>query len=460
MGRTRPGQARTELARARIRLGLSQHDAAEAVGVSPTTWGRWERGGQNLRPAYRARIARLFAVDPLTVEQWLDGTDAARRSTGTALFPVADFEEQLSPSTVDSFDHLWRSDMDPARRRALASLPFVPAALGEWLSSAYDTPTRPVADRDSGLKVGRADVARINEARQAFTRMDYAFGSRLVRPAIIDYLTTTVAPLLRGNYDDEVGVQLLIAAAGFTRLAGVTAYDLGHQGQAQRYLGQALRLARAAEDPLTTAWVLTALTHQAIHLGHGAWAVRLSRAAAETARRGHASPRTMALLLVREAWATALHAKPAETGDRHTAKHIAHLLNEAERSLDRDPTEQDPAWIRRYEPTELHAEAARCLLLLGDHRRAATFATEAVAEYRTRLPRSAQLNAITAAEAHLAMGELEQAVTQARSMIPMTQALPSPRALDRLRAFTDQLTPYDSVQVREFRDYVNRQLAA
>jgi len=117
--------------------------------------------------------------------------------------------------------------MDPVRRRALASLPFVPAALGEWLSSAYDTPTRPVVDRDSGLKVGRADVERINEARQAFTRMDYAFGSRLVRPAIIDYLTTTVAPLLQGRYDDEVGSQLMIAAAGFTRLAGVTAYDLG-----------------------------------------------------------------------------------------------------------------------------------------------------------------------------------------------------------------------------------------
>jgi len=58
------------------------------------------------------------------------------------------------------------------------------------------------------------------------------------------------------------------------------------------------------------------------------------------------------------------------------------------------------------------------------------------------------------------MGELEQAVTQARSMIPMTKTLPSPRALDRLRAFTDRLAPYDSVQIREFRDYVNRQLAA
>src|SRR5690606_5520276 len=116
---------------------------------------------------------------------------------------------------------------------------------------------------------------------------------------------------------------------------------------------------------LTTAWVLTALTHQAIHLGHAAWAVRLSRAAADTARRAQASPRTMALLLVREAWATALHTKPAENGDKHTAKHIAHLINEAEHSLDREPTEQDPPWIRRYEPTELHAEAARCLLLLG-----------------------------------------------------------------------------------------------
>ncbi|WP_443075357.1 helix-turn-helix domain-containing protein [Streptosporangium sp. NBC_01469] len=42
MGGPRRGEGRPELTRARRQRGLSQGAAAEAVGVGPTTWARWE----------------------------------------------------------------------------------------------------------------------------------------------------------------------------------------------------------------------------------------------------------------------------------------------------------------------------------------------------------------------------------------------------------------------------------
>src|SRR5262249_1738076 len=164
----------------------------------------------------------------------------------------------------------------PSRRRILAALPFVPAVLGEWLLAwAYDPPEMTRARMGAGPSVGVEDVRHVNEARQAFAQMDHQFGGGLVRPAVADYLNTQVAPLLDGSYSDDVGGQLLTAASGMTRLAGWEAYDLGRNGLAQAHFGQALRLAKAGDDPLTAAWVLAALAQQACDLRHPAAAVRL-----------------------------------------------------------------------------------------------------------------------------------------------------------------------------------------
>lgn len=57
-----------------------------------------------------------------------------------------------------------------------------------------------------------------------------------------------------------------------TELAGWTAFDLGHHGKAQHHFGQALKLAKAGNDPLAGAWVLMTLTQQAIYLRQPRWA--------------------------------------------------------------------------------------------------------------------------------------------------------------------------------------------
>lgn len=352
--------------------------------------------------------------------------------------------------------------MDPSRRHLLASLPFVPGALGEWLVSwNYGTPAASAARQDEGRDVGLADVARIVEAQKAFGQIDQRFGAGLVRPVVVKYLHETVAPLLRGRYDERVGSELMTAAAGMTWLAGWTAFDLNRHGQAQQHFGQALRLAKNADDPLTGAWVLATLTRQAIHLEQGAWAVWLARAAVDTASRAQAPPRVMALVLAGEARAMAVQARPSETQDRHTAKQVERLITEAERAHAQGATDRDPTWVGRFEAVELTAQAGRCWSLLGEHRRAAVCAEEVVAEFSARLPRSAQFNQLHAAEAYLGMGELEQALDFARAAIPATKTLTSARTVELARQFAGQLEPYgDSVMVREFRDHLNSELAA
>ncbi|MEV7968895.1 helix-turn-helix transcriptional regulator [Sphaerisporangium sp. NPDC088356] len=458
MGVPQRHTGRPELVRARRRQGMSQEAAAEAIGVSSTTWARWERGEQGIRARHRARMAVVFQVEAGEVERWIEGWAFGETSS----LPVADFGGASLAATVKSAEHLWRFEMDPSRRHLLATLPFVPTALGEWLVSwNYGLPVESAAQHGSGPVVGMADVNRINEARKAFSQMDHQFGAGLVRPVVLRYLNGNVAPLLRGRYDDKVGAELMSAAAGMSRMAGWTAFDLHRHGQAQHHFGQALKFAKVADDPLTGAWVLSTLTQQAIHIGQPTWAVWLARAAADAARRAQAPPRVMSLMLVREAWATASQAKPSETGDQHSVKQVERLLVEAERTHSQGAADRDPAWVAVLEPVELNAEAGNCWRLIGKHQRAVDCAEAAVTAFRQHSPRSAQFNRVHAAEAYLGMGELEQALDSARAAIPMTKAVSSVRSVECLRNFAGRLEPYgSSMMVREFRDHLNRELAA
>ncbi|MDF5754722.1 helix-turn-helix transcriptional regulator [Spongiactinospora sp. TRM90649] len=443
---------RVALRRARVRLGLTQEQAAEALWVSMTTWSRWERGVQGVRPAYRARMAQIFGVKPAEIEHWLDGDGAP---VETEIWPMPDFADVSPEHTVRSAVRLWRCDVDAERRQMLVALPFVPAALGDWLSEwSHGRPAAPVA-RGGSPAVGGSDADRVMDAWRAFNRMDHQFGAGLVRPAIVDYLHTQVAPLLRGRYDERVGAKLMTAATAMTQIAGWTAFDLGRHGQAQHYYGQALRLAKLGGDRFSAAWVLTALTHQAIYLEEPVWATRLARAALDTARQADAPPRVLSLLLGREAWAMSLRAASAETRDAHTEAAAVRLLGEAEHAYGQGPTDRDPHWVAWYQPTEPVAEGARCWTLIGRHRRAAGLLESVLPQYDESRSRSAQLTRISLAEAHLAAGELDQAIDAARAAVPGARALTSTRLNDRITHFAKALRPYkDTVHAREFTAYL------
>ncbi|MEV4581527.1 helix-turn-helix transcriptional regulator [Nonomuraea jabiensis] len=449
-----PGSGRPGLVRARERKGFTQEEAAELIGVAVTTWARWERGEQKMRPAYRVRIARAWHVPVEEVERWL----AVPRPV---VEPAPEFDvDGLSVGCcAESAGRLWRWEIDTSRRQLLAALPFTPTVLGEWLVSWSFDPHAPARGNAGNVRVGMSDVRAIHEAHEAFTRMDHQFGAGLVRPAVIDFLASKVAPLLRGRADDHVRTELFTAASQMTRLAGWMAFDLSRHGQAQQHLGQALKLAKQAEDGLTGAWALATLAQQACDLGQRRWAVRLAGAAVEAAGKAGAPSQVMAELLVRQARALAV---PADTnGDRpdaHTIGEVGRLLTKAETAFARDTTGRGPSWKDSFDEAEMAAEAGYCWQLLGQHQRAVTHTEQALQGFGADFPRSTQFNQIHAARSYLELGELDRALDYARQAVPATDTLASTRARTLMNDFTHRLKPYRSNRhVREFEDYRHSQ---
>lgn len=460
MGGSVPG-GRPGLVAARVRWGWSQAKAAEEVGVSSTTWSRWESGVQAIREGNRRLLAERFYVSREEVDRWADGAESEPLPWQTA-----GIDQPTLAATLESTDELWRWDLEPSRRRFLMSLPFVPGFLTEWLLSwQLDPAVDTRAHEGKGRAVGLEDVHRVRDVIDKFAMMDHLFGGGYVRPTVVDFLHHQMDPLLRGTYTDEVGSQLLTAAATMTGMAGWEAYDLSLHGLAQGYYGQALKLAKAADDPLTSAWILSVMSQQAIDLHQAGWAVRLARAAYQAGEQAEASPRARAGLLLREARATALSVELSDTPDPHTASRVARLLAEVETTYARAQADDDESewvsapWINDLHEPELAAEAGCAWRMIGDYRRAQDCADIALAGFGTGQPRSAQFNQIHRAQALLGMNEVEEAINSARRAVPMASALTSARSVALVSEFDRELTPHTAEpSVREWREYLRAEL--
>lgn len=445
---------RHELAAARRRRGWSQEDAAERVNVATSTWARWERGEVCPQASQRADLAAVFGVPLEEVARWIDWVEEQPVDPLTLLLG-GDVNQSTLAAIVEGARELWRTDVDPSRRALVSALPFVPAALSEWLLSYIvdPAPESRAHVATSVRTVGMEDVHQVHDAVDAFMVMDHRFGGGLVRPAIVDYLHTRLAPLLAGSYSDEVGSRLLTAAAVMTGLAGWEAFDLGQDGLAQAHYGQALRLAKAADDPLTAALMLASLAQQAVDLQQPELAVRLARAARMSGDQGNAGVRLRATLMVREARATAVAIDLAETPDPHTVSRVERLLGKVEASFaDFSDDNEEPHWAYDLDETELTAEAGCVWRMIGHYRRAEACAVHALEGFDAAFARSRQFNAIHRGEALLGLGELDAALDSARQSVALASGLQSARSVALLQSFDAQLEPHArEPKVRQWR---------
>lgn len=456
MADTRLSRGRPGLIEARNRRGWSQATAAEKTGVSPLTWSRWESGEQDVRGRNRQSLAQAFGVSRAEVDRWIDGAECEQLPWQTA----RDRQPSLRV-TLERTSELWRWDVEPSRRKLLASLPFVPGFLSEWLLSwQLDPAPETRAHHGNGPAVGLADVHRVRDAIDTFAKMDHLFGGGYVRPTIVDFLHHQVAPLLHGTYSDEVGSQLMIAAAAMTGMAGWEAYDLAWYGLAQAHYGQALELAKAADNPLMSAWVLTVMSQQAIDLESPGWAIRLARAAVRAGEQAEASPRAMAALLLREARATALSVELSDTRDGHTVSRVERLLVEVEKMYAKAHADDDePWWTHDLSEAEIAAEAGCAWRMIGHYRRAEECAGTALAGFDQRYPRSIQLNRIHRAQALLRMNELEEAIRTAHKGIPVTGTVTSARTVALVKTFDRELHSHaKEPSVAEWREHLHTQI--
>lgn len=201
---------------------------------------------------------------------------------------------------------LGRTDVNSDRRSLLSGAVYSVAALAlpgqAWWEKMAGQPPAPTKHQ----RVGRGDVATVQELTAAFSRIDQRRGGGHGRKALVQYLQSDVAAFLHGTFPDEqVRRDMFSAAAELAYLSGWMGFDSGEHALAQRYFILGVKLAARADNAPLTGHILRAMAHQAIDLGFFAQGLDLSTASVQGQRYAMATPRERALLSVVHARALA-----------------------------------------------------------------------------------------------------------------------------------------------------------
>ncbi|MBF6133532.1 hypothetical protein IU501_11025 [Nocardia otitidiscaviarum] len=337
---------------------------------------------------------------------------------------------------------MWRSDVEHRRfiQNSAYAIAVYPAASMRWMT--LPGPEHPVS-AGSSRRVGQTDVDAVRTMATAFRDLDNKVGGGKVRPTIVQYLHSSVAPLLRGSYPEHIGRQLFGSTAELVRLAGWAAYDQEEHGLAQRYLIQALRLARAANDAGLSAEILAAMSHQATYVGRPGDAIDLARVA-QIAARGAGLP-----ALESECHMVEAHGHAA----RQDIASCTSSLSTAERAFDRADTTRQPDWLTYFDGAYLSAKAAHCFRELGDSTRTAQLAEQSL-KMSGGYQRGRAFNLTLLASA-IVPTDPREAVRIGRSALGIAEDLESKRSLSYLRDLRYRLQPFAGiVDVAEFRHEV------
>jgi hypothetical protein len=295
------------------------------------------------------------------------------------------------------------------------------------------------------IAVGESDVAAVRTTVQLFMGLDFQFGGGHAHSALAQYFAHDVYPLLDGKFSDKVGRELFSVAAQVAQLLGWTAYDVGDHGLAQRYLLRGLRLAQAADDRMMGSRILSNLSHQATYLGHFGQAVQLARAAQEGSR-GAATATVTSLFLAMEARAH------AGNGDGTAC---ARAFREAERLFESRITGDDPEWISYFDAAELAGEGSHCFRDLRSPKTAQLFIAEAEELTDPAYVRTLAFIRLVHAASVLQQREPGQAVELATQAIELAGSLKSERYLRYIRDLCADLAEYSAEpDVRVFRALV------
>lgn len=332
--------------------------------------------------------------------------------------------------TVKTIGRLWRADLE--RRSAIVGSAWVAAGFA-MSSTAWLQPENDVdLSRESGRRVGQAEVAALWAMCQAFADADHRLGGGYARSTVVHYVTDVVCPLLEGSYSDEIGRGLMAAAARICDLSGFMAFDSGRQGLAQRQYIQALRLAKASGDRALGVHILADMSMQALYL-RAPEALDLAEAGVRTAR-GCRSYASVARCLALKARAHARRGDAAACG---------RSMNEAESALAKVRPDEEPAWIRFFDHHQLYAEFVYAADDLGHAAMVRRFAPTALTS-TDGMQRRQVLAGATVAATYVGRGEtdVERACAILTDVVPAAGALTSLRGAEALNRVRRKLTPY------------------
>ncbi|MGI5293067.1 hypothetical protein ACQEVF_58505 [Nonomuraea polychroma] len=335
---------------------------------------------------------------------------------------------------------LWETDLQQAaflHDDSVTAEMLIPP-MARWLVAV---PGEPPHRSGRTLHVTAADVDAVRTTCHMFEELDHRYGGGNARTAAVQYLHSTVVPLLHRQYDERVGRALFAAAAQFGYKVGAMAYDVGAHGLARRHFVQALSLAHASGDRALGGKVLALMSHQATFRREYAEAADLARAAKQGA--AHQATATVhAMYCMMEARAL------AGLGDHRNCRAA---LREAEQAFERRRPADDPDWIAYFDEAEYFDEFAHTFRTYGDYANAIRHAELALKESSDRYRRSRVFCRLIAADAHLlgpaGQEDVEAACAMASQAFEHVTQLKSARVAAYVSRFKDNLERYASAPV-------------
>lgn len=275
--------------------------------------------------------------------------------------------------------------------------------------------------------VGATDVLQVRALTAALRSYDAAHGGGSCRDAILAHARWAES-LLNASAADGVRAGLLSAIAEAKTLAGWTAHDLGLEGDARRWLGQAVRDTQDAGNAAHTAIVLYHLGRVPLDNDDPAEALKLFQLGQIAAQDSHSSI-AVSLLLTHEALA---YAHLGDTRQAMTA------LRRAEDEYAHATDDQHQEFLRFFDPAALQTSAARIHSRLGltdaAHRALAIERLQrALDEAPANRVRQRAFNLAWLATCTLAEGDLATGVELGTQALDAVRVIQSTRLLDHLK---------------------------
>lgn len=423
-------QLRDHMREARRASGVVWARFAREAGFGEAYLRNVENGNRSVTPAVAAAYDRVLKTG--------GAFTAALHETGSTAATAVPWDQPGSLTVLT--DLLKGSSVD---RRG-----FLSAGAALSLSASSWSRALGAAGADGAHVVvpgGPALLAHIGDRLDYLRHMDDELGSGEVYQLARSELSLIVTQIRSRRYHGPALDHLYSMASEAARQVAWAAFDQSRPGIAQRFFDGSFRASAEAGDPISGAYALSFAAIQCYSTPQQAErAVSLLETAQEQVRR-KATPRMHAMLAARTARAL------SKTGAK---KACVRQLDIAREALGKGPHDDDPKTLYWVDYGEIEMIAGSSALQLGDPAEALRrfeAGMEAAYPGDEEYPRSHAIYLARAAEAHLAMHDLDAAVATARHAASCLGSVDSARSASELKGLREKLAPHTShAAVREF----------
>lgn len=414
--------------------------ALEILRVAPRTLYLWRtRPKTRLREGTQQALDRTLADAPAAIQSHFRSLIplGLNHSSQAGALVTSGPSPTAYSTNLDGALAALGSLADPSSGPAVYRPEDLAEAVLDWLTSAIGQPV--TAD---GARVTSGNVEQVRATISALDTIERRIGGAGCRETATRYLHDVALPLLHQDVESNARTDLFSAVAELCEVVGWMYYDAGQHGVAQSYFTQALRLTREVGDDALSAYLMTSITHQALHVGEARSALRVAKAARSVAESAD-SPHVLVeadLLVARS------HAALGQVGDATAA------LQRAEQSYELRESAGPRSWEPQWDDVMFASHAGTCWNDVGntaEARRLLTHVWEASEDRpRRRIYSAAELGIAAVRE-----GELELACQHANDIVALKGSVDSNRTREHLDRLTSRLRPFLSTRVvREFFD--------